>query len=377
MTTFVILAAVMAAAAVALVAWPLYRDRQVEAGAAGDGKGRDAAPSRRAMTGTIAAIAVGLPLAAFVLYDQWSNWSWDPADMALAKGGGDHSLDTIAEQLERRLADDGGDVEGWLLLGRTKLVMGDLPGAVAAYAKANELSEGRNVEALVGYGEALSMQDASTLKGKAGELFDAALKIEPGSQKALWYGGVAALESGNVALARDRWAALSATNPPAEIKAILDTRIAELDQQLGRPAATPASAAAVPAAPAAAAPAVAPESATAPGRATVRITVAPALAGSVKPGTPLFVLARDAAAPGPPLAARRFVDPAFPLEVSFADSDSMIAGRSIGTAKDLVIVARYSSSGMPTPQSGDAFGEVHYDLKQGKPVELVIDQRVP
>ena len=55
----------------------------------------------------------------------------------------------------------------------------------------------------------------------------------------------------------------------------------------------------------------------------------------------------------------------------------MIPVRTIKTAHQLMIVARYSVSGAPTAASGDLYGEVAYDLARGGAVDLVIDRRVP
>jgi hypothetical protein len=136
-----------------------------------------------------------------------------------------------------------------------------------------------------------------------------------------------------------------------------------------------AAATTAPPAAAAGAPGAAP--AAAPGSVPVRIAIAPALAGQVTPGTPLFVLARDPTNPGPPLAAKRLSDVKFPLDVVLTDADAMAEGRNVSAAKQLTIVARFSKSGMPMASSGDLYGEVRYDPATGRPVELTIDKTVP
>jgi cytochrome c-type biogenesis protein CcmH len=127
----------------------------------------------------------------------------------------------------------------------------------------------------------------------------------------------------------------------------------------------------------AAAPSAAPAPKPTPGTVTVRVKVSPALAAKIPAGAPLFVLARDPTQPGPPFGAKRIAGPALPLDVQITEQDSMMATRTIKTAKQLVIVARFSASGMPTSASGDLYGEVPYDIKQGKAVDLVIDKQVP
>lgn len=361
MSTFIVLAALMAAAAIAIVAWPIFRSR------VGEGSGA---------TGTAIVIALAIPLAAFLLYQQWSNWPWDPAARQ-AQQPGSHEMDAAIAALEARLAENGQDPEGWMLLGRSHLVTSQFAKAADAYRRAYELTGGKNAEAMLGYAEALVMADESAMGGEAGRLFEAALQLEPQNPKALWYAGLLAIRNNDAATARDRWAALSAQNPPPEVKAILDERIADLDRQLGRPVQAAAGAPAA-AADTGAAPTASPQAATAaPGSVPVRVTIAPALAGKVAPGTPLFVLARDPTNPGPPLAAKRLANVAFPLDVVLTDADAMAAGRTISSAKQLTIVARFSTSGMPMASSGDLYGEVRYDPATGRPVELTIDKTVP
>jgi cytochrome c-type biogenesis protein CcmH len=362
LSTFIVLAALMAAAAIATVAWPIFKSRKGEATGA---------------TGTAVVVALAIPLGAFLLYQQWSNWPWDPAAQHAQSQG--HEMDAAIAALEARLAANGEDPEGWMLLGRSHLVTNQFAKAADAYKRAYELTGGKNAEAMLGYAEALVMADENAMGGEAGKLFEAALQLEPQNPKALWYGGLHAIRNEDAATARDRWAALSALNPPADVKAVLDERVAELDRQLGRPAQSAAMTPAASAAQAGGASTAAPQAASkvAPGTVPVRVTIAPALAGQVAPGTPLFVLARDPTNPGPPLAAKRLADAKFPLEVVLTDADAMAEGRTVSGAKQLTIVARFSKSGMPMASSGDLYGEVRYDPATGKPVELTIDKTVP
>lgn len=357
MTTFIIIAAVMAAVAIAFVAWPLFKART---------EGRGA-------TGTVVVVALAIPLVAFLLYSRWSNWDWSES---AAQQPGTHSMEQAVAMLEERLAQNRDDAEGWVLLGRTHMVMGAFGKAEKAYSEAYRITGGRDADVTANYAEALALADETALKGRAGELFESALAIDPANQKALWYGGLAALGAGKTQVARDRWAALAQQNPPPEVKAILDERVAELSRQLGDapPAPTAAGAGAAVAAVAATGGAGA---AAAPGSIVVKVTVSPALAARVPPSAPLFVLARDPAQPGPPLAAKRLIAVQPPLEVVLTAADAMVEGRTIATAKQLTIVARYSTSGMPMASSGDLYGEARYDAGQGKPVEIVIDRTVP
>jgi cytochrome c-type biogenesis protein CcmH len=364
LTTFILAGALMVSIALGLLAWPLWKGR------AGEG---------RSTLIALGVVVIALPLGAAAIYRVASNWDWDTS--ASEGPPGQHSLEEMVGKLEERLRQNPGDVDGWLLLGRSHYVTQHFQRASEAYGKAYELSGGKNLEAVVGYGETLALVDQNALRSKAGELFEEALQIDPQNQKALFYGGVAAAAGGRLPVARERWMTLLKQELPQEVKTLLVQRIGDVDRQLGRPpdpelvkyAEAPAAAAGAPA------PAAAPASGPAPGPGivTVRVRVSPALAGKVPPGAPLFVLARDPTQPGPPFGAKRFPSAALPLEVSLTEQDSMMPARTIKTAKELVIVARFSVSGGPSSSSGDLYGEVPYDIKTGKPVDLVIDKQVP
>ena len=368
MTTFIILGALLVTAALALVTWPLYR-----AGPS-DGRGTWIA---------VLVLVIALPAGSLLLYRSASNFSWDPA---AAGAAAPHSLQEMIGKLEERLKQNPADVDGWLMLGRSQFVTNNYPRAVTAFAEAYRLTDGKNLEALIGYGESLTLQDQGALRGRAGELFEAALALDPQNQKGLWYGGLGAAMGGKMELARERWLRLLGQELPPDVHSVLVQRITEVDAQLGRkndpelaklaqatpPAGLPAAvgesqagAAVAPAAPASAA------------VVHVRIRLGPAFGGKLPPGAPLFVLARDPTQPGPPFAVKRFAIAALPMDVELTEQDAMLPSRTISTARKLVIVARFSASGQPVAASGDLYGEVPYELAGAKPVELLVDKQVP
>lgn len=362
MTAFIILAAVLAAAAVLLVAWPLYRPRA-------DADGRPVGASRRAA----AILAVTVPLAAFVLYFTLSDWNWDGTTQSQAHGtDGNASLEQMAEKLEDRLRREQGDADGWKLLGRTYVVMGNFPRALDAYQKAYTLTSGADTEAMLGYAEARVLVNEADFEGEAGQLFEKALQAAPNDPKALWYAGLTAFRRQDLPTARSRWTSLRDLGGPPEILQLLNARIAEIDQQLGPPAAAQEAASQAVAVSPAAAPA-----ATAPADEGIalHIEVSPALAGKVPPGAALFVLARSGEG-GPPLAALRRSSSELPLEVSLTDANAMIPGTSLRQADSLSLVARVSLTGRPVASSGDLYGEVRYDPARSGPIRLTIDRVV-
>jgi cytochrome c-type biogenesis protein CcmH len=356
MNTFLVIAAVMAAIAAAAVALPLLRDRQ-----------------SRVLGAVLAVLVMG---AAAGLYPLWSNWDWHaPADAAAGTGGAD--VAAMVAKLEQRLRDHPDDLTGWLLMGRSYLALNRLDDAVLAYDHAHQL-DGKNADAAMGLGEAMSLKAGGEITPQAAQLFEQALDLAPGNPKALLYGGFAAAVRGDRALARNRWLALKNQHPPAQIEQMLDVRIAELGPipAAATPAAAANGAAEAPAAGTSASPAGTSTSAGGLGgaQATVKISLAPALKSRLVSEAPLFVFAREPGSQGPPLAAKRLTSTAIGARVQLSAADSMLPGRILKNGQKVSITARVSFSGQPIPRAGDLYGELTYDVGRDGVRNLVIDR---
>jgi cytochrome c-type biogenesis protein CcmH len=369
MWIFLLVAAVMAVIAAAAVAVPLLRDR------------------RSRVQGALAALAV-LGVAAG-LYPLWSTWDWN-APPGGVPGGPD--VAAMVAKLEKHLVEQPGDLDGWLMLGRSYTALGRVDEAIVAYDHAHRLNDGKNVEATIGLGEALSIKADGEVTPQAAQLFEQAIAAAPDNPRALLFGGFAAAVMGDRPLARRRWEALKALNPPPQVMQMLDARIAEL----GAPAAgMGAAAAAGSSAPGTAmsAPGAAPQfgargaqdgaaagaaagAPDPPGLVTVNITIAAALKGRLTAAAPLFVFARDAT-PGPPLAAKRLSVAAIGTRVELSSADSMMPTHALAGGQHVSITARVSFSGQPTPVTGDLYGEISYDVGRDGVRDLVIDRIAP
>ena len=355
MSAFLLVAGLLTLGAAALVAWPLIARR-------------DAVPARWWLAGASVAVVAG---AAAVLYPTWSQWNWTTPAAA-----GD-SPAAMVGRLARRLEQQPEDLEGWLMLGRSYAVIEQYPLSARAYARADRLADGRNVEALTGLAEALVLSDQSGLDGRAGRLFEQALEVDPASTKALFYSAIAALERGELSLARTRFERLLEGNPPPEVRRLIEDQVRALAAAADAPApaasagagavagATTPTGSAQPAAAAAAA-------ATVP----LRITLSASVAGKASPGAPLFVLARVPGQRGPPLAARR-LDAKFPQDVDLLSTDAMIAGSGFAAGQELEIEARIANGGSAISRSGDPFGTVRVKAGAGQRVAVEINQVKP
>lgn len=338
MTTFIVIAAIMAAIAATAVAVPLLRDRQ-----------------SRVLGAVAGLLVIGV---AAGLYPLWSNWNWHAAAPPQV------SPDVLAmvAKLEDRMRAQPEDIDGWLLLGRSYMALERFDDAIRAYDQAVKL-DAKNIDALVGLGEAMSLHAGGDIIPPAAELFERAMTLDPHNPQALLYGGFAAAARGDHALARSRWTELKNMHPPPQIDAMLDAEIAELGPPEG-------SGGARASAPIQGSSGVQAASA---GQAMVKLSIAPELKSRLTGNPLVFVFAREPGGQGPPLAAKRLDTSAIGTQIQLSSADSMIPGRVLVAGQRVSITARVSFSGQPMPAAGDLYGELTYEVGHDGVRDLVID----
>ena len=377
-SVFLVVVALMVVAAIALVIYPLLRPQPSPV------PGEPAVPKAAPLA---FALAVAVGLGAIGLYAKVNNFPWDNpvAAEALPAGHGEMgavgAMNEVTATLEARLAKDPSDREGWRMLGRTYLVGGNAVKAAESYEKANALAPEKDIDLQLDLAEALVLTDDPAMQPRAKAIIDDALAADAGNQKALWYQGVIAVRAGDNETAKKNWTKLLEGNPPPEIREVIATQLKELGVDV--PAATGA----------AASPAVAAagggmgagpvgggmEGAGAPTGRTIRISVKvdPSLAGKVKPGTTLFVAAREPGIPGPPIAATRITTDDLPAVVVLSDADTMIAGRDLSSVNDVEIVARIAYGGTAVTAAGDLIGRAVQKKGGSENLDVVINQVQP
>ena len=337
--TFVLIAGSLAAAAAMLLLWPLLRSRA------------DARPpSAIAAVGVLLVILLG----AAGLYAAFSKYTWSTPESA-----GDTPA-AMTARLAKRLAKGDGSADEWLTLGRSYTVLQQYPLAMRAFQHVDEMTGGKNAEALISMGEVLVQQDVSELRGRAGHLFERALQIDPASRKAKFYAAFAALGRGETALARDRFNQMLADETDPDTRSLIEHGLQAADQQDARRAGGEA-------------PVVAGNEAA---KIAVHVSLAPALAAKVPADASLFVAARDPKSPGPPFAVKRLAA-SFPVDVELTEADAMMATRRIAVGQQLEVVARVALGGTPTATSGDPFGQVSYHVGKDGKLNIVIDRLAP
>ena len=374
MTTFILIAIALTIAAVGVVVIPLVR----KSGAAP----APAIWAAFAVTGLLVFGAGGLYLA-------WSNWNWKQAD-----SGDAITPQNMVSRLARRLEKNPNDLDGWLRLGHSYTVLEQYPLAIRAYQKANELGESRNIDALLGLGEALVLSNDSEFTGRGSKYIEQALALQPKNGKALFYGAVAAVRRGELPLARERFAALLTLDPPPQdnVRAIFEQQIQAIDAQLAQASAAGGSAsggdgadARAAGSPGASAADKGNSSAAGAGNAAVagavppvriRVTLSANLKADTLSSLPLFVFVRDPRAAGPPLAVKR-LKATFPQTVEITTQDSMLPGHSFTKGQLVEVVARVSKSGGPVESSGDLFGLAAHKVGDGGVVDIQVEHVSP
>lgn len=325
--------ALMCLAATAFVAWPIYQQQRRFSGS---------------IVGTVA----------FVVLLSVGLYAFQGAPDVPSGANAEPDVEEMVASLAARLETDPDDLNGWIMLGRSYMTLGNFPEAVLAYERVVKIEQSQNAVSLVNLGEALLARDNSRIEGRTAALFESALALEPNNPEALFYGGIAAMNRGNTEQAAERWEILLGLNPPEEIRGILEQRIAEWRGVAPPTMSTPASAQA--------------------GTVIVaEISVSAAALASLPAEASVFVVARDPAQPSPPIAVTRRVLSELPATVNLSDADSMIPGRSLSAFTEVELIARVSVSGQPIAESGDWFGSVLVQPSASNAVTLQIDQQVP
>ena len=376
-SAFLVVVALMVLAAIALLVYPLLRPQPALV------KGEPVAPKAAPLA---FAVAVAVALGAIGLYAKLNNFPWDNPLSAEAvpashgEMGAAASMDQVTATLEARLQKDPNDREGWRMLGRTYLVSGNAVKAAQSYEKANMLAPQKDIDLQLDLAEALVLTDDPAVQPRARAIIDDALAADASNQKALWYQGVMAIRAGDKETAKRNWTKLLEGNPPPEIRDVIAAQLKELgvDVPESAGAAGPAMAAA------GGGMGAGPMSGgmggdVAPAGRTIRISVKvdPSLAGKVKPGTTLFVAAREPGIPGPPIAATRITTDDLPAVVVLSDANTMIEGRNLSSVNDVEIVARVAYGGTAVTASGDLIGRAVQKKGGSENLDVVINQVQP
>ncbi|HYL70169.1 MAG TPA: hypothetical protein VEY89_02570 [Candidatus Dormibacteraeota bacterium] len=301
------------------------------------------------------------PLSAGALAAAASATTISPATGGATRAAPAPAAPALAE-LQQRVKVNAKDAAAWLGLADAYRAARDNAQARDAYVKVDAL-KGMTAQSWADYADVLAALAGGSLAGPAGNAIDRALALDAANPKALWLKASQAHEQQRYAEALTWWRKLRAALPPDSPDArIIDNNIAEDSSLGGLPAPTaPASAAA-----------------GAPGaEVTGTVSLDSRFAGRVQGDAVLFISAKAADSPGPPLAVMRTTTTAWPVAFHLDDSMAMIPSRRLSQFDKVVVEARISRSGQATPASGDLYVTspvLHPD--SSKKLALVINREI-
>ena len=161
------------------------------------------------------AIALGIPVIAVALYlivgkstalSGVATASQAPPASGAQAGGemSQQQIEANVAALAKRMEQNPGDTEGWLMLARSYVGLEKFSEASNAYAKAAALKP-NDADLLANYAFALAMTNGRQLKGEPYELVKKALRIDPQNASALDLAATAEFQAKNYDLAIDYW----------------------------------------------------------------------------------------------------------------------------------------------------------------------------
>lgn len=316
---------------------------------------------RAATGGRRAALAVGIavPLVAVAVYFvSGTPGALSPRPHEVEPTAA--QIDAMVGRLAAKLRENPDDVDGWKLLGRSYMVLGRFPEAVAAYAKAAEKAP-RDAQLLADFADALAMTHGQKLDGEPERLIERALEVDPNNLKALALAGTAAYERQDYARAAELWGRMLPLVPADSEDARMISGNVDEAKKLAGIGPAPEKALAAKAHPGV--------------RGTVSLS--PSLKKEVKADDLVFVFARAAEGPPMPLAVLRARAGDLPITFALDDSMAMAQGLKVSAFPKIVITARVSKSGNAKPAPGDLQGASAPVKNDASGVKVLIDSIVP
>ncbi|ENO87147.1 c-type cytochrome biogenesis protein CcmI [Thauera linaloolentis] len=306
-------------------------------------------------------LALSVPVLAVVGYLAFGTPDGlDPANVEGQQGFSQAEIADMVGKLETRLQQEPDNVEGWMMLARSYLVLEDFPKAAAAYEKLSKLAPGEP-DVFADWADVVAAM-RGTVVGDAEVLVNKALALAPDHPKALALAGTAAYQRGDYAAAAGHWEKILARIPPGEdVARGIRASVNEARAKAGLPPLVEAAAA--------------PAAAGGPLTLSGRLEVDAALLDRLAPEDAVFVFARGEAG-GPPLAALRFKAGELPRDFSF-DGAALMMGDDAPLPERIIVGARVSKGGDATARSGDLEGLSAPVATDASGVSLKIDRVRP
>ncbi|MBN6149010.1 cytochrome C biogenesis protein [Xanthomonas sp. AmX2] len=314
----------------------------------------------RGGTAVLACAVLALGLAAAALYALVGT----PRALLAENRQAPRTLQDGVAQLKAALAQDPQRADGWALLARSQMSLGQTGEAAASFARAAQLAPDEP-QILVQAAEARALSlPQRQFDDQAIAWLRHALQVAPDSERAAWFLGIAQRQRGQSAEAAKTWEALLPRVDP-RTAAALRPQIDAARADAGLPP--------LPAAPLAAQPAPAAVAGADARTVTVTVSLAPGAAARLRGDASVFVIARVPGGPPMPVAVQKHPLQSLPLTLTLSDADSPMPTQRLSALTRVELVARLSSSGDAMRQEGDLeSAPVTVALPAKTPVELVI-----
>ncbi|MDO6459497.1 c-type cytochrome biogenesis protein CcmI [Granulosicoccaceae sp. 1_MG-2023] len=256
--------------------------------------------------------------------------------------------------LEDKLKAEPENPTGWLMLGRSYMVLQRFPDAVGALETALE-QDAENPEVMLALADAMAMTQGGRLSGRPAELVTQALANSPQNPKALWLAGLAANEAGDKAAAIGHWETLLPLiqSDPQSVREV-ESLISEARGE--KPEATPDSAAT--------------------GGLSVTVALSDEVREAADESDSVFIYAKAVSGPPMPLAAKRLTVADLPVTLTLNDNDAMMPQLTLSSQAQVIVGARVTKSGQAIAQSGDYVAESEAVSNNGE-VSLTISEQLP
>jgi len=213
----------------------------------------------------------------------------------------------------------------WTILAQEATYRGDMSAAANYFSEALRI-EPRESYLLGQYAQTLFFADSNQFTAQVNAAIDNAFAVDSSNQTVLGLKGIQAFEGKDYKLAITFWqVAAQQLNPASSDWQALQNGIQKARQLLGE---------------------------TAPG---VQLSIALSIDKNIHYSADqmVFVAVIEADGPPMPIAARKLVASQLPSKILLSDNDTLMAGRSLSSVGKVRVIARLSTSGTATPQTGD------------------------
>lgn len=273
-------------------------------------------------------------------------------------------IDELAERLKQKLEQHPDNAEGWALLARSYVELDRHREAIPAFEHAVKLIRD-DPQLLVDYADALGMINGSRLNEQAAKMIQRARELDPRNVKATLLAATLAFDKKEYGQSIELWGKILTD------RSIKPTLASELSGNIQEARNLRAGGTTV----------------LASFTKKPSIPFDPSLRGIInldsriqnkfEPTDILFIFARAVNGPPMPVAVVRAMDVEFPYSFYLDDEHSVMPGRKLSEAGEVVVFARVSKAGDATANTGDLEGKSSTVTPGARDVQILIDAELP